>query len=176
MLPEDPMSIADAALPEFDQEMANTRKLLERVPAAHTGWKPHAKSWAMGDLALHLANLPMWTTVTLKQTELDLNPPGGPGFTPPVFTNMTDALKMFDENVTTARAAIAGASDADFMVPWTLKNGGKAVFSLPRVVVFRSFVMNHMIHHRGQLTVYLRLKDVPLPSIYGPSADDTGGM
>ena len=170
------MSIADAALPEFDQEMTNTRKVLERVPDAHTSWKPHPKSWAMGELAVHLASLPMWTTVTLKQTEVDLNPPGGPGFTPPVFTSTADALKMFDENVKNGRAAIAGSSDADFMVPWSLKKGGKTVFSLPRVVVLRSFVLNHIIHHRGQMTVYLRLKDVPLPAIYGPSADDTGGM
>jgi uncharacterized damage-inducible protein DinB len=170
------MSIADAVLPEFDQEMANTRKVLERVPEAHKDWTPHQKSWNLGNLAIHLSNLPSWTTITLKQDGIDLNPPGGPGFTPPVFVNTAAALATFDENVKTARAAIASTSDADFMKGWTLANGGKPVFTLPKVVVLRSFVMNHMIHHRGQLTVYLRIKDVPLPAIYGPSADESGGM
>ena len=170
------MSIAEAVLPEFDQEMANTRRVLERVPDQHKDWTPHPKSFPLGGLAIHLCNLPSWTTVTLKQTEIDMNPPGGPAFTPPVYTNRAEALKMFDSNVKVAREAITSSSDADFMINWALKNEGKTLFSLPRVVVLRSFVLNHMIHHRGQLTVYLRLKDVPLPAIYGPSADDSGGM
>ena len=170
------MSIAQTVLPEFDQEMANTRKVLERVPDAHKDWKPHPKSFSLGDLAIHLANLVSWTTVTLAQDEIDMNPPDGPGFTPPAFTSTADALRMFDENVKTGRATIEKTSDADFMRNWSLKNAGQTLFSLPKVVVLRTFVLNHLIHHRGQLTVYLRLKDVPLPSIYGPSADDSGGM
>jgi uncharacterized damage-inducible protein DinB len=108
----------------------------------------------------------------MAQTELDLNPPGGPSFTPPDFGSTTGTLARFDDNVKKAREAIAAASDADFMVPWTLKNHGHVIFTLPRVAVLRSFVVNHIIHHRGQLSVYLRLRDVPLPSIYGPTADE----
>jgi uncharacterized damage-inducible protein DinB len=168
------MSIAESLLPEFDQEMANTRRVLERVPDAHRDWKPHTKSWPLGGLAIHLANLPVWGTMTMQQTELDLNPPGGASWTPPRFTSTVQALKTFDDNVKTARAAFAKASDGDYLVSWTLKNNTQALFSLPRIAVVRSFVMNHMIHHRGQLSVYLRLKDVPLPAIYGPSADEDG--
>jgi len=170
------MSIAESVLPEFDQEMASTRRLLERVPDAHKDWKPHPKSFSLGDLAIHICNLLSWTGMTLEQTELDINPPGGPPWTPPQFTSTADALKMFDENVKAARAALAKTSDQEYMVDWSLKSGGQTVLTLPRVVCIRSFVMNHVIHHRGQLSVYLRLKDVPLPSIYGPSADDSGGM
>ncbi len=165
------MSISASLLPEFDQEMATTRKLLERVPEAKTSWKPHQKSFSMGDLSLHLANLPSWGTMTMQRTEIDLNPVGGPAFTPPTFESMAKTLETFDTNVTKTRAAIAAAPDADFMVTWTLKNGGQTIVALPRMACLRSFVMSHMIHHRGQLSVYLRLNDIPLPSIYGPSAD-----
>lgn len=165
------MSIAESLLPEFDQEMATTRKLLERIPEAQASWRPHPKSWTLGQLAVHLAVLPMWGTVTLRQTELDLSPPGGPGFASPQFQSSAAVLKLFDENVNEARTAIAGATDGDLLVPWTLKNGGAVVFSLPRIAVMRSFVISHTIHHRGQFTVYLRLQNVPLPPIYGPTAD-----
>lgn len=170
------MSIAEAVLPEFDQEMAATRRLLERVPDAHKDWKPHEKSFSLGDLSIHICNLISWTGMTLSETELDVNPPGGPPWTPPKFTTTAAALEMFDENVKAARAALAKTSDQEYLVEWSLKSGGKTVLTLPRVVCIRSFVMNHIIHHRGQLSVYLRLKDVPLPSIYGPTADDSGGM
>jgi len=170
------MSIAEAVLPEFDQEMATTRRLLERVPDADKDWKPHPKSFSMSDLATHVANLISWTGMTLTQTELDLNPPGGPPWTPPVFESTAQTLEMFDANVKAARAAIAATSDAAFLVEWSLKNAGQTVLTMPRVVVLRAFVLNHLIHHRGQLSVYLRLKDIPVPSIYGPSADDSGGM
>lgn len=170
------MSIAEAVLPEYDQEMATTRKLLERVPDAHKDWKPHQKSWSLGELTIHLCNLPSWAVMTLKETELDMNPPGGPPWTPPTYTDRAGALKMFDENVKAAREAIARTSDRDYLVDWSLKSAGQTLMTLPRVVCLRSFVLNHIIHHRGQLSVYLRLKDVPLPSIYGPTADDSGGM
>lgn len=165
------MTIVDMLLPEFDREMGLTRQILERVPEGKGAWKPHQKSFPMGDLSRHLATLPMWALSTMKQTELDLNPPGGAGFTPPKYESVGATLKSFDENVKGARAAIAAASDGEMMVMWTLKNGGHSIFSMPRVVVLRSFVMNHMIHHRAQLGVYLRLNDVPLPPIYGPTAD-----
>jgi len=170
------MSIAETVLPEFDNEMASTRKLLERAPAADAAWKPHAKSMSLGDLVTHLANLPMWATLTLKESELHLNPPGGPAYTPPTYSGPQVTLDTFDANVAAARQVIASAADSAFFAPWTLKSAGKTVFTLPRVVVLRSFVLNHMIHHRGQLSVYLRLRDVPLPSIYGPTADDPAGM
>jgi uncharacterized damage-inducible protein DinB len=166
------MTIAESVLPEFDQEMASTRKVLERVPPAHADWKPHPKSFSMGDLAAHLANLPTWGVMTMDRTALDLNPPGGEGFKPSQYQGQAANLKTFDDNVTALRAALANASDADYMVGWSLLNGGKTVMTLPRVVCIRGFVLNHVIHHRGQMTVYLRMKDIPLPSIYGPSADE----
>jgi uncharacterized damage-inducible protein DinB len=168
------MAIRDALLPELDQELASTRKLLELVPEAKTAFRPHAKSWTLGELSLHVANILTWMPKTLQGTELDLDPPGGPRFVPPRFESAGATLKMFDETSRAARAALAAASDADLAVPWTLKKHGQAMFTLPRAACVRSFVMNHLIHHRGQLTVYLRLVDVPLPPIYGPTADLTG--
>lgn len=170
------MTLAATLLPEFDHEMATTRRVLERVPDAHRDWRPHEKSWPLGGLAIHVANVPFWQQVTLETSELDLAPPGGPAFDSPVFTSTAAALALFDRNVAGARAALAAASDADLAAPWTLAKGGRAVFTLPRVAAIRTFVLSHLIHHRGQLTVYLRLKDVPLPAIYGPSADDAGGL
>lgn len=166
------MAIKESILPEFDHEMATTRKLLERVPEQDAAWQPHAKSMTLGRLAIHLATLPAWGTMTMAQTEFDMNPLGGQPFQNPPFETTAGALAAFDENVARTRAAIAAASDQDFMVPWSLKNGGQTIFSMPRVAVLRSFVVNHVIHHRGQLSVYLRLRDVPIPSIYGPTADE----
>jgi uncharacterized damage-inducible protein DinB len=165
------MTIAQSLLPEIDQENASTRRLLELVPDSRAAWKPHAKSWSLGDLSVHIANLPAWAAMTMQSSELDLRPPGGPAWTPPKYSSPAATVEMFDENSGRARAAIAAASDADLMAPWTLKKAGQTIFTLPRVGSLRSFVMNHVIHHRGQLTVYLRLCDVPLPSTYGPTAD-----
>lgn len=165
------MAIAKALLPEFEHEMATTRSLLERVPEDRAGFRPHEKSTALGELAVHIANLVGLGPMAVFQTEVDMNPPGGPGFTPPAFTTTAALLELFDANMEKARDAIAGASDEELMVPWTLKSGGNAIFTLPRAGVLRTMVMNHVIHHRGQLSVYLRLNDVPLPSIYGPTAD-----
>ncbi|MBM4188289.1 MAG: damage-inducible protein DinB [Gemmatimonadetes bacterium] len=165
------MSIAESVLPEFDHEMATTRRLLERVPA-NLDFKPHPKSFSLGDLAAHIANLPHWGVVTMQGTELDVNPPGGPPFVSPSYGSRSDNLATFDKNTAAARAALAAASDSDYLVNWSLKNGGATVFTMPRVVVIRSFVLNHLIHHRGQLSVYLRMNEVPVPSIYGPTADE----
>ena len=165
------MSIAQSLLPEFDHEMATTRALLERVPETGASFRPHAKSTALGELAAHVVSLSGWATAILNRPELDLNPPGGPGFTPPQMGSSAELLQRFDANVKHAREAIVATPDADMMVPWSLKNGGHAIFTMPRIAVFRMFMMNHLIHHRGQLSVYLRLNDVPLPSIYGPTAD-----
>jgi len=166
------MAIRDSILPELDHEMATTRKLLERVPEAQANWQPHPKSMTLGKLTIHLATLPHWATTTMKQTELDMHPPGGEPMKMPGFESTAATLALFDDAVRDARAAIAAAEDGDFMVPWALKNAGQEIFSMPRIAVLRSFVLNHLIHHRGQLSVYLRLHDVPIPAIYGPSADE----
>jgi uncharacterized damage-inducible protein DinB len=168
---ETPMSIAQSFLPEFDHEMATTRTLLERVPADKAAWKPHPKSTGLGRLAMHIAELPQWVSGTLRQTELDVHPVDGPGFVATPFSSTPALLQTFDANAKAAREVLAATADPDFFVPWSLKNAGKVQFTMPRVAVLRGFVLNHIVHHRGQLSVYLRLNDVPLPSIYGPTAD-----
>ena len=165
------MPLNQMLLPEFDQEMASTRKSLERVPDDKFGWKPHEKSPTMGWLASHIAMLPYWAKVTFESDSLDLAPPGGQQKTPEA-ASRKELLEMFDRNTATARAIIARASDADFGKPWTLLKSGQKLFTLPKAAVMRSFVMNHLIHHRAQLGVYLRLNNLPVPSIYGPSADE----
>jgi len=162
------MSVVDSLLPEFDHEMTTTRKLLERVPEDRLDWKPHAKSTSLGGLATHVANLPTWGSITVNETELDLAESG----VAELARTRAELLARFDANVASARAALASKSDAELMAPWTLKRGGQKIFSMPRIGVWRSFVMSHLIHHRGQLSVYLRMNDVALPSIYGPSADE----
>jgi uncharacterized damage-inducible protein DinB len=162
------VSIVDALLPEYDHEMTTTRKLLERVPEDKFDWKPHQKSTSLGGLVTHLANLPSWGEITLNRSEIDL---GGTAPQPPA-ASRAEALATFDRHVAATRALLAGRSDAELMAPWSLKRDGHTIFSMPKVAVWRSFVMNHLIHHRGQLSVYLRENDVPLPSIYGPSADE----
>jgi uncharacterized damage-inducible protein DinB len=160
------MTIGESFLPEFDQEMSVTRKLLARVPSDKGGWKPHPKSFSLAHLAQLVARMPGWQTLTIRNTELNLG--GFAGYS----NETTDwLLNEFDKNVGEARAAIAGATDADLAVTWSLKAGDKTLFSAPRVAVVRQN-MNHLIHHRGQLTVYLRELDVPSPSIYGPTADE----
>jgi uncharacterized damage-inducible protein DinB len=167
------MGLSDALLPEFDHEMANTRKTLERVPDGKFDWKPHQKSFAMGGLASHLATLPGWANVTIDMDEFDMAPAGEP-LRAEQLNSQAEVLETFDRNVAKARAAIAGARDEHLFKSWTLLSGGNKILTLPRVAVLRSFVMNHIIHHRAQLGVYLRLNDIPVPSIYGPSADEAG--
>ncbi|MEP6688545.1 MAG: DinB family protein [Gemmatimonadales bacterium] len=165
------MPIADTLLPEFDHEMAGTRRMLEAVPAADAAWKPHPKSSPLGDLAAHIATLPLWGRLTLERTELDLGIPANAALAGAPFTTTPELVERFDRNVRDARAALAAATDADMAVTWTLKNAGTTILSMPRAAVLRGFVLSHMIHHRAQLSVYLRLRDVPLPSLYGPTAD-----
>ena len=165
------MAIKDALLPEFDHEMATTRRLLERLPEAEFAWKPHDRSMALGQLAGHIANLPQWCSATLASTVFDLDALPIDA-RPQLPASRAAVLEEFDGKVAAARNLLTSTTDAEFMTPWTLKKGGQEVFTLPRISAIRSFVMNHLIHHRGQLSVYLRLKDVPLPSIYGPTADE----
>jgi uncharacterized damage-inducible protein DinB len=162
------MALIDALLPEFDHEMTVTRKLLERVPEDRFDFKPHPKSYSLGQLAQHLATVPMWGAITINQSELDMG-----GAQPlPLVTDRSALLALFDGHVAGTRAALVGKSDAELMAPWTLKSSGKTLFSMPKAAVWRSFVMSHLIHHRGQLSVYLRMQDVKLPSMYGPTADE----
>ena len=166
------MAIGKSLLPEFDYEMASTRKTLERVPDGKWDWKPHEKSTAMGGVATHLTNIPMWAIYTIDQDSLDLAPGGKPLPGAELVKSQTELLALFDTNAAKARAAIAGASDDELFKTWTLMANGKTIMTMPKVAVLRSFIMNHMIHHRAQLGVYLRLNDIPVPSIYGPSADE----
>lgn len=166
------MALNEGLLPEFDHEMANTRRTLERVPDGKFAWKPHEKSGAMGWLATHLANIPGWAVFVINQDSLDLAPQGVPAQPPPAANSRKELLAAFDKNVSAARSAIAGASDAQLFKPWSLLKGGKEILTMPRIAVLRGFVMNHSIHHRAQLGVYLRLNNVPVPAIYGPSADE----
>jgi uncharacterized damage-inducible protein DinB len=163
------MPLKNGILPEFDHEMGTTRRLLERLPETDLAWKPHDKSFTLGQLAGHIANLPNWALTTFDADAFDLAEMG-PRPLPPA--SVAEVLRTFDANVKTARAKIDEQTDSSFLAKWTLKNNGEEMFTMPKVAVLRSFVMNHLIHHRGQLSVYLRLRNVPLPSIYGPTADE----
>jgi uncharacterized damage-inducible protein DinB len=165
------MSIAQALLAEFDQEMANTRRTLERLPEDKLEWKPDPKSMSLGRLAAHVAEMPGWAALTMKTDELDF---AAGGYTPATAESRNHVLEIADHNVAAARQAIAGASDADFMKPWTLRSGDQIFFTMPKIAVIRGMVMNHTIHHRGQLTVYYRMNGVSVPALYGPSADEPG--
>src|SRR5262249_17600242 len=159
------MGIGASLLPEFDHEMANTRKTLERVPDDKFDWKPHDKSASMGALATHLSNLPGWTNTTIDMDKFDMAPDGVP-LTTPACHSRQEVLDAFDKNVAAARSTIAGVTDEKMFGSWALLANGQELLSMPRVAVLRSFVMNHMIHHRAQLGVYLRLNDIAVPSIY----------
>lgn len=164
------MTIAEALLPEFDREMGITRRVLERVPDGQFAWKPHDKSMTLGRLAEHLAELPQWLLVTIKDSGIDMATARPPDYRSPA--TRAAVLEMFDKNVAAAREALSGRTDAEMLAPWKLSHQGKEIFTMPKAVVARGFVMNHMIHHRGQMSVYLRLQNMPVPSMYGPSADE----
>jgi uncharacterized damage-inducible protein DinB len=166
------MAIKDGLLGGFDNEMDNTRHVLERIPEDKFGWKPHPKSGTMIWLAGHVANLAGWGTHTLQSDEMDIAPGGKQMEPPPTPKNRQELLAIFDKGRNETRKAIEAASDADLMKPWSLKNNGQNILTMPKVAVLRGVVINHLIHHRGQLTVYLRLNDVPVPALYGPSADE----
>ncbi len=162
------MPFSESLLPEFDVEMKNTRKLLECVPDGVFDYQPHARSMTLGRLATHVAEMPTWAGMTIDREVLELEP----GFKPRIATSRAELLEWFDRAVAEARPKIAATPDEEWAKIWSLKFGGKAVFSAPRSVVMRSTVMNHLIHHRAQLGVYLRLNEVEIPGMYGPSADE----
>lgn len=166
------MTIGQSMLAEFDQEMQNTRKVLERCPDDRWNWKPHEKSGTLGWLAGHVATMVGWLPVTINTQELDYAPIGGPAYAPPKTDNRKELLAVFDKGVAEARAALAGVSDAEMMKNWKLLAGGQEIFTMPRVACIRSIVLNHIIHHRAQLTVYFRLLGIAVPGLYGPSADE----
>jgi uncharacterized damage-inducible protein DinB len=166
--PQGSSNISRALLPEFDHEMTNTRKSLERVPDDKLSFKPHAKSMTLGGLATHLSTLNGWAQAIVQADSFDVS------VAPPTqeLKSRNEFLDAFDQSTASARELIAGASDAHLLKPWSLLSKGQTVFTLPRAAVLRSFILNHSIHHRAQLGVYLRLNDIPVPSIYGPSADE----
>ena len=166
------MNLSQSLLAELEHEAAATRKTLERVPEDKLEWKPHPKSTTMIALASHLASLLTWAQRTIDNDSVDVMPPGAPPPRPKVLASRAEVLAAFDKNLADARAAIARASDGELQAPWTFLIGGKTMFTLPRIAVLRSFILSHTIHHRAQLGVYLRMNDVAVPSIYGPSADE----
>ena len=168
------MSIAELLVPELEQELAVTRRLLERVPDDRPDWKPHPRSFSIAHLSQLIVRLPGWVPMMLDRTELDIAPRTGPQF--PGYSNEKTAtlLAEFDRNASAAKASLSKASDADFTVPWTLFKGGEQVMTQPRYQMLRYMVLNHIVHHRAQLSVYLRMLDVPLPQMYGPTADERG--
>lgn len=162
------MSFSQTLLPEFDEEMKNTRKLLECVPDEKLDYQPHTKSMSLTRLATHVAEIPGWTSFTLDQDVLDMQP----GHEPKFAKSRAELIETFDKNVADARKKIQSATDAHWQKTWTFKYDGKPILSNPRSTVMRSVIMNHLVHHRAQLGVYLRLNDVAVPGMYGPSADE----
>src|SRR5581483_4032808 len=164
------MTIAELLQPEFDQEMASTRKVLERVPNDKFAWKPHDKSFSMGNLASHIVNMITWTVDTMNKPEFDLSTVSMEEMNKAA-KDRDELLAWFDTNVSAARASL-NKPDSAYFVPWTLRNGQQVFFTMPRYNCVRSFCLNHIVHHRAQLLVYLRINNVPIPGLYGPSADE----
>ncbi|CAN5454811.1 hypothetical protein BH10BAC5_BH10BAC5_09900 [soil metagenome] len=167
------MAMNQEILGEFEHEAKLTRKTLEKIPDDKFDWKPHAKSFSFGKLASHTADIPNWAVMTIKQPELDF---ATADYKPKDEKTTAEILKNFDDNVKAAVDAIKSASDEDLKTMWKLRNGEQVYFEMPRAQVLRGMVLNHTVHHRAQLGVYLRMLDIPVPAIYGPSADDQGGM
>jgi uncharacterized damage-inducible protein DinB len=163
--------IATMILPEFDAEMASTRKVLAMLPDAHFDWQARPGMHSIGWVVSHLVEIPSWVPGTMEQTLWDLNPPDGEMYVTPTMTHRAQALEAFDRNVAEARQAIERASDADFQELFTLANAGHALFSMPRIGVVRVWVINHTIHHRAILVTYLRLLGLAVPGMYGPGDD-----
>ena len=163
------MKLIDSLITEFDHEAQTTRKHLERLPEEKLDWRPHEKSFTAAGLASHITEMVGWTDAILNQDEIDFDPGT---YKPYLATSSADLLKTFDDNVAKSKQALAGATDDTLKQPWRLKIMGKVQFEKPRAAVLREFVLSHIIHHRGQCSVYLRLLGVPVPATYGPSADE----
>jgi len=163
------MNLIDPVLAELAHEAATTRRLLDRVPERHLAWKPHEKSMTLGRLATHIAEIPGWVGSIVEKDEVDV---GAGGYVPPTIDRVPEIVAMFDRNVAAATETLKRQSNDRLLAKWQLKKKGQLVAEMPRMGMIRSLLMNHLIHHRGQLSVYLRLQNVPLPSIYGPTADE----
>ena len=168
------MSIAQSLLPELDQEMAGTRKTLERIPENKFDWRPHPKSFTMIGLATHIANMVGWGKDVIKEDSFDVAPPGADPYREEPADSVAALLTLFDKNYAKFREALSAASDEAMTKEWSLLAGGQVIFKKPRIACLRGDVLNHLIHHRAQLGVYLRLNDAPVPALYGPSADESG--
>lgn len=167
------MPISASLLPELDHEMAGTRKTLERIPADKLDFRPHPKSFTMISLATHIAHMVGWGSITINENSFDIAPPGAGEYREEPAASVAELLEKFDKNLAEFRAALASASDEHLRADWSLLMGGNTLFTKPRVAVVRGDILNHLVHHRAQLTVYLRMNDVPVPALYGPSADET---
>ncbi|MEW5982850.1 MAG: DinB family protein [Acidobacteriota bacterium] len=163
------MALKDGLLPEFDREMAVARRAIERVDDSKFAWQPHDKSMSLGRLATHIAEIPRWGHTILSEPEFNMV---SGAYTPAQAASTAEVLALFDAQVATIRSILETKTDAELTSPWTFKSDGKEVFTMPRIAAWRSWVMNHLIHHRGQLSVYLRQTGAKVPSIYGPSADE----
>ena len=168
------MRIGEAMIPEFDMEMAGTRKVLERIPDRLLDWRIHERSNTVGWVANHLADIPKWTSMAIEHDSLDVEPAEGEPYRTPKETTTAAILAAFDQNVAAARALLESVTDEVLLSPWSLLKRGEVLMTMPRLAVVRTWVLNHSIHHRGHLCVYLRVNDIPVPGLYGPSADDTG--
>ena len=165
------MSMMQGLMAEFDHEASTTRKLLELIPDAKLSWKPHDKSFTLAQLSGHLATIPEWGQAILADDHFDLVKGAEAGQPPPPATT-AEVLQRFDSSIAQFRSTAEGVDEKGLMAPWQLRKGDEVLMEMPRVACARSFIMNHIVHHRGQLTVYLRMLDVPLPSVYGPTADN----
>jgi uncharacterized damage-inducible protein DinB len=166
------MSIAKSILPEFEQEMAGTRKVLERIPDNKLDWKAHEKSNTIGWVACHLAEIPGWVEGTLTQDTWEINPEGGEPYQSPKLGSRQAILDLFDANVAAAKERFHSTPDEEFAKSWSLLSGGVTLMTMPKLEVIRTWVLNHTIHHRAHLCVYLRLNDIPVPGLYGSSGDE----
>jgi len=164
------MPLNESLIAELQMEATGTRKMIERVPEKSFDWKPHDKSMTLGRLAYHICENPQWVSVTVDKDEIDF---AANDYVPKEAKTTAELLKVFDDSLAEAVECLKNASDEKLMGNWTMRNGETVYFTMPKTAVLRSFVLNHIIHHRGQLSVYLRMLDVPLPQIYGPTADET---
>lgn len=167
------MRIGEMMIPEFDMEMAGTRKTLERIPDDKFDWRIHDKSNTIGWLANHLADIPSWGTGTINEGSFEIEPVPGQPYQSPTETSTEAVVALFDNNVAECRAALEKVADATLHEPWQLLQQGKVLLEMPKLAVLRTWVLNHTIHHRAHLCVYLRVNDVPVPGLYGPSADES---
>lgn len=166
------MSISESILPEFEQEMSSTRKVLQRVPDDRLNWQAHEKSRSIGWVACHLAEIVGWVEGTLTQESWDIAPADGEPYQSPQLGSRQEILELFDANVAAARERITTTPDEEYGKPWSLLAGGETLMTLPKLGVIRRWVINHSIHHRGHLCVYLKLNNIAIPALYGPSSDE----